>query len=141
MKICNDISPSTSTSQLPVTPIEIFELLAAPDNEDITDVSQTLYQQKVGLLLFASIATQPEIAFAVSRFSQFNHWLGKQYNKVADQMFYYLFRVQDYCICYRRDAQNLSSFICTSNISFGDNTLDWKSFQGYIMKLFGEAVA
>ena len=43
MKICNDLAPSTSTSRLPSTPMEILELLAVPDNEDITDVSRTLY--------------------------------------------------------------------------------------------------
>ena len=39
------------------------------------------------------------------------------------------------------DAQDLSSFVWASDASFGDNTLDHKSFQGYIMKLFGGAVA
>ncbi len=70
MNICNDFAPSTSTSRLPSTPMEILELLAVPDNEDITDVSRTLYEQKVGLLLFAAIGTQPDIAFAVSRLSR-----------------------------------------------------------------------
>lgn len=42
-KICNNLAFSTTTSQLLTTPIEIFELLAAPNNEDITDVSQTFY--------------------------------------------------------------------------------------------------
>lgn len=39
------------------------------------------------------------------------------------------------------EAQDLSSFVCASDASFGDNTLDRKSSQGYIMKLFGGAVA
>ncbi len=52
--------------------MEILELLAVSDNEDITDLSQTLYQQKVGSLLFAAIAIRPNLAFAVLRLSRFN---------------------------------------------------------------------
>ena len=39
MKIYNDLAPSTSTSRLLSTPMEILKLLAVPDNEDITDPS------------------------------------------------------------------------------------------------------
>ena len=42
-KICNDFAPSTSTCQRPAMPMEILELLASSDNEDITDASETLY--------------------------------------------------------------------------------------------------
>ena len=141
MKICNDFAPSTSTSRLPSTPMEILELLAVPDNEDITDASRTLYQQKVGSLLFAAIATRPDIAFAVSRLSRFNQRPGKRHHEAADRVFHYLFQTQDYCICYWRNAQDLSSFVFPSDASFGDNTLDRKLSQGYIMKLLGGEVA
>ena len=84
MKICNDLAPSTAKSQLPFTPMEILKLLAALNNKDITDASQTLYQQKVGLLFFVAIATRPDIAFAISRFLRFNQWPEKQHHKAAD---------------------------------------------------------
>ncbi len=108
MNIRNDLAPSTSTSRLLSTPMEILELLAVPDNGDITDASQTLYQQKVGSLLFASIATRPDIAFAVSWLSRFNQWPGMRHHEAADRVFHYLFQTQDYCIRYRGDAQDLS---------------------------------
>src|SRR6266702_8737735 len=38
----------------------------------------------------------------------------------------------------RSEAQ---SFICASNASFADNSVDRKSSQGYIMKLFGGPIA
>ncbi len=72
MKICNELAPSTSTSQLPSTSMEILELIAVPDNEHITDTSQTLYYRKVRSLFFAAIPTRPDIAFAVSRLLRFN---------------------------------------------------------------------
>ena len=39
------------------------------------------------------------------------------------------------------NSRDISSFICASDASFGDNTIDRKSSQGYIMKLFGGPVA
>ena len=141
MKIYNDFAPSKTTSRLACTLIEIFELLAVPDNEDITDASRTLYQREVELLLFAAIATRPDIAFVFSRFLRFNQRPGNRHHKAADRVFHNLFQTQDYCIHYGGDEQDLSSFVYASDASFGDNTLDRKSSQGYIMRLFGGAVA
>ncbi len=117
--------------------MEILELLAILDNEDIMDASRTQYQQKVGSLLFAAIATRSDIAFAVSQLLRFNQRPRKGHHKAADRVFHYLFQTQDYCIRYGGDAQDLSSFVFASDV----NTLDQKSSQGYIMKLFGGAVA
>ncbi len=80
--------------------MEILELLAVSDSEDITDVSQTLYQQKIGSLLFAAIAIRPDIAFAVSQLLRFNQYPGKRPHEVADRLFHYLFQTQGYCIRY-----------------------------------------
>ncbi len=91
MKIHNDLAPSTKTRQLPSTLTEILEHLAVADNEYITDASQTLCQQKVGLIFSAAIPTRPDIAFTVSRLSRFNQWPGKQYHEASDRVFYYLF--------------------------------------------------
>lgn len=62
-------------------------------------------------------------------------------------MFHYLLRTQDYCIHYEGNAKNFSSFVCnrnfvcTSDALFANNSVDRKSSQGYLMKLFGGAVA
>ncbi len=121
--------------------MEIFELWAVPDKADITGATRTLYQQKVGSLIFASIATKPDLAFAVSQFLRFNQRSGKRHHKVADRVFHYLFQTQDYCIRYRGDVQDLSSFVFASDGSFSDNTLDQKSSQGNFMESFGAEVA
>lgn len=72
------------TDQLFKTSMDIMELLSLPKDKKVTDASQTLYQQKVGSLLFAAIASRLNIAFAVSWLSQFNQQLGKQHHKAAD---------------------------------------------------------
>ena len=91
MKIYNNLASSTSPSRLPSTQMEILELLAVSNNNDITDALQTLYQQKVRSLFFAAIATKPDIAFAFSRFLRFNQRPGKRHHEAADRVFYYLF--------------------------------------------------
>ncbi len=55
MKIYNDPAPTISTSRLPSTPMEILELLAVPDNKDITDAWRTLYQQKIWSFFLPSL--------------------------------------------------------------------------------------
>lgn len=65
IKICNNLISSTSISQFSATQIEILEFFAVSNNEDITNASQTLYKQKVGLFFFVAITIQPNIAFAV----------------------------------------------------------------------------
>lgn len=121
--------------------MDTTELLPLPEDEEVTDASRTLYQRKVGSLLFAAIALRPDIAFAVSRLSRFNQRPGKQHHNAAHRVFQYLFRTQDYCICYGGETRDISSFVCGSDASFADNILDRKSSQGYLMKLFGGAVA
>lgn len=59
MKIYNELAPALRTSRIPSTPMDILELLPLLENEDVSDASRTLYQRKVGSLLFAAIATRP----------------------------------------------------------------------------------
>ena len=143
-KICAELAP-TPEGRLLATPMEPIELLPlSTDEEQPTEASRTLYQQKIGSLLYAGIATRPDIAFAVSRLSRFNQQPGKRHHEAADRVFHYLARTQDHCIRYggsRDDSQDISLFLCASDASFGDNTIDQKSSQGYIMKLFGGPVA
>lgn len=59
-----------------------------------------LYQCKIGLFLFAIIATKLDIIFAISYLSKFNQQQEPQYHKAANQVFYYLFLMQNYYIHY-----------------------------------------
>ena len=102
-KICNKFT-TKSTGRLPTTPMDIAELPPLSDKEEVSDASRTLYQQKVGSLLFAAIATRPDIAFSVSKLLHFNQRPGKIYHEVADRVFYYLLGTQDYCLCYRGET-------------------------------------
>lgn len=52
--------------------MKIFKLMLASKDKAIIDFSQTLYQQKVGLLLYIAIVTRLNIAFAVFKLLKFN---------------------------------------------------------------------
>ena len=137
MKICNEFVHTSNQSRLLTTPIETSELSHIETDEIVSDLPGRLYQRKVDSLLFAAIATRPDIAFTVSRLFRFNQQPGSQHHEAADRLYDYLFLTKDYCIHYGGEVHDLSSFICASDASFDDNTLDRKSSQGYIMKLFG----
>ena len=92
-KICANLASTPSEGRLPATLMEPAELLPLTDQEkQPTEASRTLYQRKIGLLLYAGIATRPNIAFAISRLSRFNQQLGKRHYEAADRVFHYLAR-------------------------------------------------
>jgi hypothetical protein len=116
------------------------ELLPLPAEEEVEEVSRTSYQRKVGSILFAAISTRPDIAFAAARLSRFNQRPGQKHHDAADRLIQYLYRTRHTCIQYGHQS-TIASFVCASDASFADNTLDRKSSQGYITKLFGGPVA
>ena len=97
-KICANLAP-TPEARLLGTLMEPTKLLPLSDNkEPPTKASWTLYQRKIGLLLYAGIATRPDIAFAVSRLSRFNQQPRKRHHEAVDRVFHYLARTQSHCI-------------------------------------------
>jgi len=127
-------------SRCPETPITEEELLPLPAEEEVEETSRISYQRKVGSILFAAISTRPDIAFAAVRLSRFNQRPGQYHHDAADRLIRYLYRTRHFCIQYGHQS-TVTSFICASDASFADNTIDRKSSQGYVMKLFGGPVA
>jgi hypothetical protein len=127
-------------TRCPDTPMTEEELLPLPPDEEVDDRDRTLCQQKIGSILFAAISTRPDIAFAAARLSRFNQRPGSAHHKAADRVIQYLYRTRHLCIRYGHQSAT-TSLICASDAAFADNTIDRKSSQGYIMKLFGGPVA
>ena len=111
-----------------------------PAEEEVEEICRLSYQRKVGSILFAAISTRPDIAFAAARLSRFNQRPGQRHHDAVDRLTQYLYRTRHSCIQYGHQS-TATSFICASDASFVDNTLDRKSSQGCIMKLFGGPVA
>jgi hypothetical protein len=137
-KVASQFTPDLE--RCPETPMTEEELLQLPPDEEVNEVDRTLYQRKVGSLLFAAISTRPDIAFAAARLSRFNQRPGKVHQEAADRVIRYLYRTRHLSIQYGHQSTT-TSLICASDASFADNRVDRKSSQGYLMKLFGGPVA
>ena len=108
--------------------MELAELLPLLDaDKQPIEAFRTFYQQKIGFLLYGAIATRPDIAFAILRLSRFNQQPGKKHHKAANHVFHYFAWTQDHYIQYEGD-EDISLFVCASDASFGNNTIDQKSF-------------
>src|SRR5436190_13013591 len=136
-KIANQFNVDL-TGRLPDTPM-IGELL--PNETKASKGSIHKFQRKTGSILFAAITTRPDIAFAVSRLARFNTNPSKSHHQAADRTIQYLYNTKGRALRYEGDDNGARSFICASDASFADNTIDRKSFQGYIMLLFGGPIA
>ena len=130
----------TDLQRCPETPMTEEELLPLPLDDEVDEAGRTLYQKKVGSLLFAAISTRPDIAFATAKLSQFNQRPGKVHHEAADRVIRYLYRTRYLSIQYGQQS-TATSLVCASDASFADNRIDGKSSQGYMMKLFGGPIA
>jgi len=105
------------------------ELFPATPDTEISEEEQQTYQKIVGSILFTTISSRPDIAFAASQLSKFNQRPIPQYMETARRVVRYLYKTRFLYLQYRNQRRNSAkSFICTNNISFADNTLDRKSF-------------
>lgn len=113
------------------TPMAAAELM--PNNEIAAPSEVNKYQRKIGSLLFAAITTRPDIAFATSRLARFLVNPSKAHQNAADRVLLYLESTKTKALC----LGGGEGFQVASDASFADNTLDRKSSQGYVIKLFG----
>lgn len=110
------------------------ELLPNPDLA--CPASINLYQRKIGSLLFPAVNTRPDISFAVSRLARFNLNPSAAHHEAADRVILYLLGTAG-SVLILGGGNTLDAW---SDSSFGDNTLDRKSSQAYILMLFGGVI-
>jgi hypothetical protein len=130
-KIANLIDTKDKT---PTHPMKKEELL--PYEGRATGASINRYQRKVGSILYAAVVTRLDVAFAASRLARFNMNPGPEHHKAADQVLNYLQGSKALAL----QLGGEDSFVVSSDASFADNSLDRKSSQAYVMKLFGGVI-
>jgi len=97
----------------------------------------TLYQSKVGSILYAACQTRPDVMMPASELARHNLNPGQRHMEAADQCIRYLNATRTYAIMY----SGLSNqFECYSDAAFADDPETRKSSHGYLMKLFGGPV-
>jgi hypothetical protein len=158
----SELLPTDHRSIRPTLPSPDTDLLVRPISLPREAASMMLYQRKLGSVLYAATTTRPDIAFAVSRLARFNQNPSQEHHRAADRVIQYLYGTRSRAIYYGGDMEGTNgrgrdtgtgrddgrdgrseaqSFICASDASFADNSVDRKSSQGYIMKLFGGPIA
>jgi len=78
--------------------------------------------------------------------ARFNQNPSEEHQRAVDRVIQFLYHTRSRAICYGGDTGDMETdgaraFICASDASFADNTVDRKSSQGYIMMLFGGPIA
>ena len=93
------------------------------------------YQRKIGSLLYTTVTTRIDIAFAVSRLAKFLTNPSPEHHVAADKVLRYLYRFRHLGL----QLGGADDFLVATDASFADNR-DCKSFQAYVMVLFGGIV-
>jgi len=148
-KIPNQFSLTTAEGRAPSIPLATNELLPNTGNATPNDIR--LFQCKVGSISYATTITQPDVARAASKLSEFLLNSSEKHQQAANQAIQYLYATRHLAIEYNGESTleiNISEptdqsrqFIVASDASFADNSNDRKSTQGMLMTLFGGPIA
>ena len=98
-------------------------------NED-TSVDQQLYQSAVGSLLYLSVATRPDITYAVSNVAKFCAKPTNQHWVAVKRIFRHLKGIQQYKLLYSKSNSN--NCVGFSDADWGGDLDDRKSTSGYM---------
>lgn len=115
-------------------PMRQDDLLPYAERASVPSIRR--YQRKIGSILYAAVITRPDVAFAAARLARFNANPGPEHHAAADQVLLYLRRTKALALQFGGD----DVFTVASDASFADNTVDRKSTQAYVMRLFGGTI-
>ena len=122
------------------TPLPAGAQLVKADPTYVADSSlRSKYQQLIGCLLWITLGTRPDIAFAVNRLSQYasnptvKHW------KLALYVLCYLSGTSDLRLCYNGSGR--SGLIGFSDSDWAENKDDRHSTSGYAFLMADAAVS
>jgi hypothetical protein len=125
----------TNTSgPYPTTPMKQKELF--PFDGRASRQSTNLFQRRTGSILYAAVITRADVAFPISRLTRFNTNPSPEHLDAVEHLIRYLLGTKFYAM----QLGGSDTFDTWSDSSFADNTLDRKSSQAYVMRLFGGTI-
>ena len=95
---------------------------------------ENLYRNVIGSLLYLSVLTRPDIAFAVNRLAQFNNCPKETHFGAAKRLLRYLKGTIKFSLKYSKDSSGNNNLLCYSDADWGSQK-DQKSFSGVLIKL------
>jgi hypothetical protein len=88
--------------------------------------------------MYVAVMMWPDIAFVLSRLAKFNQNPGPLYYKAADRVLWYLLQTKGRSLEFESEPGSEEDGLQVAlNASFGNNLLDRRSSQAFIMRLFG----
>ena len=117
-------------------PTDTNAKLTKPDEKEVLGDQSVPYQEAVGCLLFIAQATRPDIAFAVSDVSRFNHCHGPAHWKAVKRIMRYLKGTIDLKLTYKTKGKLLGY----SDADWASDTDTRKSVTGYVYMTSGGAI-
>ena len=118
--------------------LEGIHLKKAPDDYTAKDKFRTNYQAMIGSLIYLMISSRPDIAWSVTRLSQYMQNLTQLHIDTCKHIFRYLRGTLDAWITY--DGRKNSGLIGYSNTDWGENRDNWRSMTGYVFLMADGAV-
>ncbi|GBE89144.1 hypothetical protein SCP_1501500 [Sparassis crispa] len=128
---------NANTVGMPLDPNTVLEK-EEPETDDECDRDNG-YASLIGSLMYAAIATRPDIAHAVQRLSSFTANPGMAHWTAAKRVLRYLSGMRELGIIYGPIAdvkpEDQSIFVGYSDADYANDIRDHKSISGYIFKL------
>ena len=120
------------------TPLETHSTLTKARDDDLL-CDQKTYQSIIGSLMYASVATRPDIAHATAFLSQFSSKPTITHLSAAKRVLRYLKGTKTKGLLYARNQSEIPlNIYCDA--SFASNLEDRKSFTGLIVRTYGHTV-
>jgi hypothetical protein len=124
---CNMTNAKPASTPLPAG------FMPAPWTGPVDEALCAHYQMVIGSLLFLTLGSRPDIAFAVTKLSQFSANPSPAHNKAADHILHYLAGTCKYCIVY--DGAKGHGLLAFADSDWDSDPNDRKLQSGYILKL------
>lgn len=119
------------------TPCEVGLKLEKSDQMS----SKYPYRELIGCLIYLVICTRPDLAFAVSYFSQFQNNSNDEHYTYLKRVLRYIKATSDYGLVYTNseNSENIAVGYCDAD--WGTNNIDRKSISGYCFLLYNNIVS
>lgn len=96
------------------------------------------YRELIGSLMYAAVATRPDLMFCTSYLSQFNDAHAEEHWKAAKRVLRYLKGTMDTNLTYKRTGHRLEGF---ADADWATCTVDRRSYTGYCFKYAGSIIS
>ena len=133
MEKCDSVS-------VPLDPnVELSNIFCPKTPNEVADMTDVPYREAIGSLMYASLGTRPDLAFAMCKLSKFSQNPGRVHWNAVKRLFKYLQGTQDIGLVYN-GSLGLTNFYGYCDSDFNKDVDNSKSIGGYMFLLSGAAI-